>query len=369
MTTAFFTSYARADSENGLLKKVIDDLAAGVHSLLPGVAATDVCFFDQTTIETGADWERILADGANTARVLVCLMSPTYFSRPHCAKEFDVFRRRLEAYDAVGDRRVVVPVIWRSEIEIPQTLARLQHNSDVFPKKYHEAGLRGLKRLGSQREKYLMAIDALAKIIADMARQPPLGSLAARPRFEELTNSFDHPVIGRFPLAVAVLAPLGAAGRIDPFTPTIGEQIDQATHNAGVAWREVIPGNDLAGRLAATMSSGDGAAVVVLTHETAPPWFDIARDLVLSKPWYLLVEEPMAKLVTPPSGAAGVITFQTNGPRDLKQCGITLFTDLKLRHVDRPVAMAAHDDALVSQALEQGIDTARRPEISAVSGR
>lgn len=42
MTTAFFTSYARAEFENGLVKKVIDELAAGVQLLLPG-SGTGTC--------------------------------------------------------------------------------------------------------------------------------------------------------------------------------------------------------------------------------------------------------------------------------------------------------------------------------------
>ena len=365
MTTAFFTSYARADSENGLLKKVIDDLAAGVQLLLPGSTPTDVCFFDQTNIEVGDDWERKLADEANTARVLVCLMSPTYFSRPHCAKEFDVFRRRLATHDPAGARRVVVPVIWRSEIDVPQTLAKFQHTSDVFPKQYHQNGLRALKRLGSQRDRYRQSIDALAAIIAEMAKHPAIGPLPARPRFDELTNSFDHPVTGRFTCAVAVLTPNGAADRLEQFAPTIGEQIDQATYNSGVAWREVIPGAGLAAQLAAVLTGQVGAATIVITHDTPRPWFPIVHGLVWPDPWYLFVQESVAADFQG-STAMETITFEANGPRDLKQSALSLFTRLKLQQADGPVAARAHDDRLVDQAVEQGIDTGHRPSISAV---
>src|SRR5262245_10455759 len=101
-----------------MVKEVVNDLAKCVALLLPGFDSVSVCLFDESTIETGDDWEELLADEVNAARVLICLMSPNYFSRPHCAKEFDVFRRRIDQYDATAATGLpILPILWRSPTE------------------------------------------------------------------------------------------------------------------------------------------------------------------------------------------------------------------------------------------------------------
>jgi len=112
---AFFTSYARPDANRvSKLDKVVEELLERVRAKL-GLALKpqEVGFFDRTNIETGKKWEEVLGNDLRTARVIVCLCSPTYFNSAFCAKEFEVFRRRLENADKkVQGLPIVVPVIW-----------------------------------------------------------------------------------------------------------------------------------------------------------------------------------------------------------------------------------------------------------------
>src|SRR5262245_2894430 len=114
MTHVFFTSYARLDSNKfSKLDRVVEELRERVRSKLGAKAAQDVGFFDTQDIQTGADWERVLGTALRHARILVCMCSPTYFNSEFCAKEFEVFRRRLQdAADAFKDVRVILPVLW-----------------------------------------------------------------------------------------------------------------------------------------------------------------------------------------------------------------------------------------------------------------
>jgi TIR domain len=115
----FFTSYARPDNNKvSKLSKVVEELLERVRGKLGlPVKPEEVGFFDRTNIQTAKQWEEVLGSTLRT-RVIVCLCSPTYFNSAFCAKEFEIFRQRVEkGGDKLKDVPVIVPVIWERPSE------------------------------------------------------------------------------------------------------------------------------------------------------------------------------------------------------------------------------------------------------------
>jgi hypothetical protein len=124
----FFFSYARADRSgagNGLLRaqdagpgnsvdKFYNNLCDEVAALT-GLRSVDVGYYDVRNLELGVLWPKELMEALQSALVMVALFSPTYFSRPACGREFQVFRRRHEALTKNLGRTTeprVLPVLW-----------------------------------------------------------------------------------------------------------------------------------------------------------------------------------------------------------------------------------------------------------------
>ena len=205
----FFTSYARLDNNKySKLNAVVEGLKERVRAKLGARSTDQVAFFDTRAIKTGAEWEKFLGDALRRSRVLVCFCSPTYFNSPFCAKEFEVFRRRLErAGETYRDARVVLPVIWdigSEGIWLPQSIQKYQFTDKRFPDRYTMDGLCALKRVKGQRENYVKAIEVLADIItaASSLILPPWSDPII---FDQLPQSFHNPNTGPYNLAVIVL--------------------------------------------------------------------------------------------------------------------------------------------------------------------
>jgi hypothetical protein len=88
MSHLFFFSYARANAkrtaDSDLVRTFREALEGEVEQLL-GNVAEEVCFFDSSDIEAGAEWPTTLADALRTSRVALCLYSPHYFNSRWCA--------------------------------------------------------------------------------------------------------------------------------------------------------------------------------------------------------------------------------------------------------------------------------------------
>src|SRR4051812_8552353 len=111
MSYVFFASYARCDDNKfSRMRSVIELLEERVRSLRGG-ASTQIAFVDVASIQTGDEWQKRLSSAVHEAYVLVCMMSASYFSSEWCAREFAIFRRRLELLGA-GAPGVIIPVIW-----------------------------------------------------------------------------------------------------------------------------------------------------------------------------------------------------------------------------------------------------------------
>lgn len=82
----FFVSYARSDNGTGWITRFVEELLAEHRRFTGGRELT--CFFDKNDIGTGADWQHTLNHGIAHSKLFVAFISPNYFAREWCRKEW-----------------------------------------------------------------------------------------------------------------------------------------------------------------------------------------------------------------------------------------------------------------------------------------
>jgi TIR domain len=195
-----FFSYARADEEGQpLVAEFFKEIASEVRGLL-GAAVPDheLAFFDQRDIKLGEQWEHEIASALQTARVLVCLFSPTYFTRFYCGKEMSVFQARREAHqrkhpDAKVLPPVIIPVTWYPcATRMPRRVAdmKLQLHEASYPRTYKDEGLNFLKSLTKYKDEYVELRRKLARRIIE-AIDTQLEPLDSVPEIDLVDNLFE----------------------------------------------------------------------------------------------------------------------------------------------------------------------------------
>jgi FxsC-like protein len=158
MSYYFFFSYAHEDNlpdSNGKrwVKKFYDDLSNEV-SRKASLPANEVSFFDEEAIRLGTKWPGELFEGIQTAKIFVCLYSPTYFKKPFCGKEWTIFNHRRQAYAqkyGVKEPELIIPVLWEKEIYVSRNLpAPLKEDQYTFGDFGYNYPLYGLRQIISQ---------------------------------------------------------------------------------------------------------------------------------------------------------------------------------------------------------------------------
>lgn len=279
MPKVFFASYARDDNRDAKLGKAIGLLRERVCAKLglPLSDAPEVAFFDEEDITTGSDWEQRLGDGVRTTRVLICLCSPMFLGREYCAKEFEVFRQRVEnAGAAMHGKVAIIPVIWERgspPIVLPDSVSRYQWRDARLPKSYGVEGLSQLARFPSQREKYHRTVEVLADAIGEAHDNSSLPELPGPVRFDDLPLWFHNPQRGPYNLRVVVLNSNGTQWRPRFGGPTLGAAVDGVGTALKVAWEEIQPRAGLALDLRQAERERQ-AVLVVIAHDDAStsPW-------------------------------------------------------------------------------------------------
>ena len=178
----FFTSYARLDNSEGSSAQAIEKLK---NRVIAKVGETSTIFFDTSELKNGKEWQDALGNALKEIRVAVCLCSPSSLKSAFCAKEFEIFRRRVDA--AAGNTVAIIPIVWEP-VTLPEVIRRFHQPKDPrFPNDYYVAGLYKLSTLPSQVESFLTSIEAVANDIdaADRA-----STLAPSTTILSFTTSF-----------------------------------------------------------------------------------------------------------------------------------------------------------------------------------
>ena len=107
MNTIAFFSYARRDDEavNGLLSKIRRKLEVEVQ-VYAGDDELEV-FQDTDDIEPGDIWEKKLRDAIDGSAFFIPILTPFYFSRPHCRSELETW---LTNYRSPSEIRRIIPI-------------------------------------------------------------------------------------------------------------------------------------------------------------------------------------------------------------------------------------------------------------------
>lgn len=188
----FFFSYAR-DNGNSYLDQFVEDLAERVRGRLGLLKSEPAIFRDAGEIEIGQPWPDVLLAGLQTSKVMVCLYTPLYFTRPICGQEIGFFQEREKLMGDTAER-FILPLLWiPSEDCIPEPLRELNFVHGDLPATYRTKGMETLTRQssGRYRDDYDQAVDAIAKRIYALAKRiPALPSLPEGVRLKEIRNAF-----------------------------------------------------------------------------------------------------------------------------------------------------------------------------------
>jgi hypothetical protein len=169
----FFLSYAREDTKHPkyreLMKRFVDDLSAKV-AVKMAVPLEGICFFDESSIETGTVWRNELAEALKITPVAVTLYSPFYFNSSWCGKEFQVFLNRAAATPIAPQVPIgIVPVLWSIGTKLPASVQAIQFKHGSFPPEYAQVGVQQLLTLKVLSDQYELSLEAIAGAIVASA--------------------------------------------------------------------------------------------------------------------------------------------------------------------------------------------------------
>ena len=189
-----FASYAQLDRDK-YLERFIDEFRRQLQVLTGKPDASAIAFFDRDGVRAGDRWSETIINAVNAADVLLCLMSPTYFTREWCGRELEAFLRRESRLTATANSRFIFPIWWQVPVAprpLPRRLSPYHHRDANFPPAYESAGIRGLAR---QRRwiQFQRIADRLAELVAQTLAQPqrlPPGEAVAD--ILDIANAFDE---------------------------------------------------------------------------------------------------------------------------------------------------------------------------------
>jgi|ERR1022692_698558 FxsC-like protein len=182
----FFFSYARADRDDRL-DRFYQRLCKEVGKAKQ-LSESEAGFFDQRSIEIGDIWDEKLREGLRTARVLVCMCSPSYFTREYCGKELQACIGRVPK---TAESTAIFPIVW----DMPQrsqhpALNKYQYTHADLPSIYAREGLYYIMGPGKYADDYEEFVMRLARKIVETGEQRPLLTIGKLPAFDQIANPF-----------------------------------------------------------------------------------------------------------------------------------------------------------------------------------
>ncbi|HEX7185161.1 MAG TPA: TIR-like protein FxsC [Thermoanaerobaculia bacterium] len=189
----FFLSYARAD-EHPHLQQFFSDLRELVRLLMGPVAGEAVGFKDTSDIEPGQRWPARLEEALSTCRAFVPVLTPTYFTREACGKEWAFFRNRLESVPGQIPP-LIFPVLWvplrKLYEELPYDISDIQVTQKELGDVYGREGLYYLLDVANLKEKeYREFLRRFADKLIDAVEKHPLPAIDSLPHFREFESAF-----------------------------------------------------------------------------------------------------------------------------------------------------------------------------------
>ena len=194
---AFFLSYARDDQRSGPpgnVARFFEDLSRALTPRLKNVGGGEVGFIDSRGIEPGSEWPDSLRTALGSARVFVPVLSPRYFEREYCGKEWAAFRTRVPA-----GARLIQPVLFVPPVDLnpmPKALKKVQYAHDKYPAEYLEKGLSELLNVPSLEDAYQRFVFAFAGVLAEVLREPAAAAEVDLPPLAEFESAFHDPATG-----------------------------------------------------------------------------------------------------------------------------------------------------------------------------
>lgn len=264
-----FTSYAQRDRDR-YLDSFVKELDEELRGAIPGHALGELMFFDRVDVQAGERWSDRIIAAVNEAHLLLCLMSPTYFTRPWCGRELQAFiDRERRAQPPLSGGPFIVPIWWRkpsSPRPLPSRLGQFNHRSAGFPKAYDDDGVRGLARQG-KRTQVRRVVDTLVRLIEESFARPgrlPPGQPIQK--VEDILNAFDEQQ--PFDVRLLTLAAGGDAFKPSALDPTIAVAAETVAERLCVFVRAVETGPGLE---AALQRARAEQQVLLLVVDTSGP--------------------------------------------------------------------------------------------------
>jgi hypothetical protein len=281
MAFLFFTSYARLDNREGRLTTAVNRLR---DRLIAKTGENVEIFFDTQELKNGVEWQERLGAALKDTRVIVCLCSPAYLKSAFCAKEFEIFRLRVEA--AAGHDVAIIPIVWEPS-PLPEVIRRFYQPKDPrFPSDYYVAGLYKLSVLQSQVDNFVSAIEAVADDVDQADQNSKLPPYAADVLYDQLPDFFHNPKPGRYGVTLTVLNDRGSQWKPGNVRNNIGKLMDDVALALRVPWED-LPAHaaKLATRLTA---SAQDRLVSVFTVDYADtsraPWQQMVQAIDQARP-------------------------------------------------------------------------------------
>lgn len=269
MPKYFFTSYAQLDRDRDLerfVRRVRDEL----RSLRAEPDLERVAFFDRD-IKAGDEWSRLVLQAVNEADVLVCLLSPTYFTRPWCGRELSVFLDRYRQLQEGADATAFIfPIWWQyptAPRPLPRALQSFNYRDPDFPPDYATEGGRGLANLGRWSQFRRLATVLARRISATLDRPHRLPPGAPVGEILEIVNAFDEQQ--PYDVQMVALTPGGGTWAPIPRGPTVNAAAEAAAERLKVFIRPIRTGPGLEQRL--EQGRDEEQMLLVIADAATPP--------------------------------------------------------------------------------------------------
>lgn len=206
----FFMSYARRDDDveerGGDVRSFFEDLRKAVSDLVPHEESG---YLDQHALDAGDHWPSELAIALRTCRTFVPILTPRYFHREFCGKEWNVFEERLKALAGPGQRPppLIVPVVWLLPLEDDEfpswamemhaTISRedVTEGERELVAHYDRYGLQWVhkRRQSTHGGAYDTIVRSLAKRIIRVGREHELPPKTEIADLRQVPNRFERP--------------------------------------------------------------------------------------------------------------------------------------------------------------------------------